>query len=153
MDTHIYNVFIQMLYTGYKKILMINNDNLSNVISLMIQQHGFILSQEYIDKNNSIYDQNNGYIDLINTLPNNMILSIDQIYNTSFEIIRLLDNHFINNLKYKLLLNKKSLLEILNTIPSFDTEEKFIKPEKIIDFFRFNRFLFLKMNFLLIQFY
>lgn len=138
MDTHIYYVFIQMLYTGYKKILMINNDNLSNVISLMIQQHGFILSQEYIDKNNSIYDQNNGYIDLINTVPNNMILSIDQIYNTSFEIIRLLDNHFINNLKYKLLLNKNSLLEILNTIPSFKTEEKFIKPEKIIEFFNEN---------------
>jgi hypothetical protein len=135
MDIHFYNIFIQMLYTGYKKILMINNDNLSNVISLMIQQYGFILSQEYIDKNNSVFDQKNGYIDLINALPNNMILSIDQIYNTSFEIIKLLDNHFINNLKYKLLLNKQSLLEILNTIPSFNTEEKFINPEKTIEFF------------------
>ena len=129
----IHDIYILILYDIYRDLID-NNTNISNIISLIIQDVGYTfnslfkdpyikfnnykkyninqksLEEEAIIENNYNNYQNNN-INIFNILSNNSIYSINKLINISNDIIERLDKYFINQLN-----NQNDFKNIINSI-------------------------------------
>ena len=144
----IHDIYIFALYSAYKNLLYYNNNIVSNITSLLIQEIALNISSYYKDpsiqlnnltsqyelSNTSLQDQSidsTQYIifsatnyNLINILSNSLFLNSEHILNTSFDLIQKYDRQLLNYLQ------KNRILTITNII------------------FTINKFIYLSNNYL-----
>lgn len=121
INLFLHDIYILISYNIFRDLIKDNNSNISNIISLIIQDTGYTLTslfkdpkavfddyiqynirdnsleEEAIIQQNYINNTNNGY-NLFNIISNNSIYSIDKLINIVDEIIFRLDKQFINYL-------------------------------------------------------
>lgn len=151
----IYNI---IMYNAYKSFLNGNNNNIANITSLIIQDTVYILSSFFKDPNiifenfitylpqstsleqdainptsyNSFITPQAGY-NLLNIFSNNLLLSSEQILNTSFELVSRYDNNLLNYYNNKLIFNITDLPQIVLSVFT-NSPEKFITSEQFMLF-------------------
>jgi hypothetical protein len=153
----IHDIYIFALYSAYKNLLYYNNNIVSNITSLLIQEIALNISSYYKDpsiqlnnltsqyelSNTSLQEQSidsTQYItfsatnyNLINILSNSLFLNSEHILNTSFDLIQKYDRQLLNYLQKN----------IIYTIPKFpSTINKYINlSNNYLNYYRYLKYL------------
>ena len=135
---YIHDIFIMILYNAYKNIISNSNTNVSNILALIIQDIGYLLSSlfkdPYIsfikfitfqpgenslqematlstDENYSNYSTDK--YNLFNISTNSLLLSSEHIYNTAFYNLNRIDNNCLNYISTNMIFNSNKLSSII----------------------------------------
>jgi hypothetical protein len=164
-NIYMHDIYIMILYNAYTKILINDNNNISNIIGLIIQDIGYLISSYFKDpaitlNNNTSYQINssnnsleslaadldqyknltkssNSTYNLFNIFSNSLALGSDLIYNTTYELIYRLDKHCMNYINNLLIFNQQYLTNIIRTIFNAN-KEKYLNVNQAITFFNNN---------------
>jgi len=150
-EIYFHDIFIMILYNAYKNIINNSNNNVSNIIGLIIQDIGYLISSFFKDpnitfdkfisfvpgdysleelattstnKDYSNYSTNDRY-NLFNISSNSLLLSSEHIYNTGFNILNRIDSHCLNYIAENMIFNSNNLSNIIIPILT-KYNEKFI---------------------------
>ena len=133
-----HDIYIFLLYNAYKNLLFGNNIIISNITSYIIQDISIDISSFFKDqainlnnftsnyellstsletvstKSSSYTNLSTTNYNLINILSNSMYLSMDQILNTSFELISRYDDQLILYFESNIIFNTDNITNVLN---------------------------------------
>ena len=141
----LHDIFIIILYNAYKTLLAKNNNIISNITSLIIQEISINISSYFKDQSINLNNITSNYelsttslettslnsnaytsfsttnYNLINILSNSLYLSIDHILNTSTSLISKYDSQLLLFIESNIIFNPNNITNILNRYLNIST--------------------------------